>query len=222
VTTKIITTADGSHSLFDEDLNETYHSIHGAIQESRHVFITNGLEYVLHKNTSEDISILEVGLGTGLNALLTMQYLMELPRVVSYTAVESSPLKEELLAELNYSNLLGLEDAYKGIHQAGWGDSQLLNKNFSLVKLRSRLQDLEFPLSVFDLVYYDAFSPSKQAELWVLPVLEKVACAMKSGGIFVTYCATGQLKRNLKTIGLEVETLAGPPGKKEMVRGMKY
>jgi tRNA U34 5-methylaminomethyl-2-thiouridine-forming methyltransferase MnmC len=222
VAIKIISTSDGSHSLFDEDLNETYHSVHGAIQESRHVFITNGLEYVLHKNAYEDISIFEVGLGTGLNALLTLQYLMGLPRKVSYTAVESSPLKEELLAELNYSNLLSLEDAYKGIHLAGWGESQLLNRNFSLKKLRNRLQDLELPLSTFDLVYYDAFAPSKQAELWVLPVLEKVADAMKPGGIFVTYCATGQLKRNLKTIGFEVETLVGPPGKKEMVRGTKY
>jgi len=222
VAIKIISTADGSHSLFDEDLNETYHSIHGAIQESRHVFITNGLEYVLHKNASQHISILEVGLGTGLNALLTLQYLMESPRNVSYTAVESSPLKEELLSALNYSTLLGLEDAYEGIHRAKWGSNQLLNKNFNLIKLKCRLQDLELSLSFFDLIYYDAFAPSKQAELWELPVLEKIGDAMKPGGVFVTYCATGQLKRNLKTLGFTVETLAGPPGKKEMVRGTKY
>ena len=219
---KIITTADGSHSLFDEDLNETYHSIHGAIQESRHVFITNGLEYVFHKNASQHISILEVGLGTGLNALLTLQYLMELPQNVSYTAVESSPLKEEVLSQLNYSNLLGLEDAYEGIHRAKWGNGELLTRNFNLVKLKTLLQNLEFSSPVFDLIYYDAFAPSKQAESWELPVLEKVGFAMKPGGVFVTYCATGQLKRNLKSMGLIVETLAGPPGKKQMVRATKH
>ena len=219
---KIITTADGSHSLFDEDLNETYHSIHGAIQESRHVFITNGLEYVFHKNPSQHISILEVGLGTGLNALLTLQYLMELPQNVSYTAVESSPLKEEVLSQLNYSNLLGLEDAYEGIHRTKWGNGELLTRNFNLVKIKTFLQDLEFSPSVFDLIYYDAFAPSKQAELWELPVLEKVGFAMKPGGVFVTYCATGQLKRNLKSMGLIVETLPGPPGKKQMVRATKH
>ncbi len=217
---KIITTADGSHSLFDEALNETYHSIHGAIQESRHVFIKSGLEYVLQINTSDSISILEVGLGTGLNALLTLQFVKELPRQIHYTAVESSPLNEGIWSNLNYSRLLGLVDHYERIHRAEWETEQTWD-NFILLKLRQRLQNLEFFLSDFDLVYYDAFAPSKQSELWELSVLTKIGDAIKPGGVLVTYCATGQLKRNLKTIGFTVETLAGPPGKKEMVRATK-
>ena len=218
---KIITTADGSHSLFDEDLNETYHSIHGAIQESRHVFIANGLDRVLQKNSAREISILEVGLGTGLNALLTLQYLLDHPQFIQYTAVEPSPLRQEILSQLNHSKLLDLEAYYKRLHDGEWGASELLRHNFKFTKLNTRLQDLEITMPVFDLVYYDAFAPSKQADLWALPVLEKIGGAMKPGGVFVTYCATGQLKRNLKAIGLIVETLAGPPGKKEMVRAVK-
>ena len=218
---KIITTADGSHSLFNEELNETYHSVHGAIQESLHVFIKRGLQYVLEKRSPLPIPIFEVGFGTGLNALLTLQYLQGHPKAVNYTAIEHSPLGEEIWSKLNYATLLNLEAEFKDLHYSTWGRPQVLNANFSLLKLNNTLQQVEFSKESIDLVYYDAFAPSKQPELWSFDVLGKFFEALKPGGVLVTYCAKGQLKRDLNALGLVVETLAGPPGKKEMVRAVK-
>lgn len=217
---KIITTADGSHSLLNEVLNETYHSVHGALQESAHVFIKNGLEYVSQQN-SLPISIFEVGFGTGLNALLTLQYAHLHQRNVDYTAIEPAPLPPEILEGLNYACSLGLIEEFKTLHSSGWDVKHALGFNFSLLKTQTTLQQIKIPTDSIDLVYYDAFAPSKQPELWELPLLEKVSNGLKPGGVMVTYCAKGQLKRDLKTLGLFVETLDGPPGKKEMVRAQK-
>ena len=218
---KIITTADGSHSLFNEELNETYHSVHGAIQESVHVFIKSGLQYVLEKSSPLPISIFEVGFGTGLNALLTLQYLRGHPQAVNYTAIEHSPLGEEIWSKLNYASLLNLGAEYKGLHYSEWGRPHDLTSNFNLLKLNNSLQQVELSKESLDLVYYDAFAPSKQPELWSTDVLGKFFEALKPGGVLVTYCAKGQLKRDLNALGLVVETLPGPPGKKEMVRAVK-
>jgi len=218
---KIITTADGSHSLFNEELNETYHSVHGAIQESLHVFIKSGLQYVLEKRSPLPISIFEVGFGTGLNALLTLQYLRGHRQGVNYTAIEHSPLGEEIWSKLNYASLLNLGAEYKGLHYSEWGRPHALTSNFNLLKLNNSLQQVELSKESLDLVYYDAFAPSKQPELWSTDVLGKFFEALKPGGVLVTYCAKGQLKRDLNALGLVVETLAGPPGKKEMVRAVK-
>jgi tRNA U34 5-methylaminomethyl-2-thiouridine-forming methyltransferase MnmC len=218
---KIITTSDGSHSLLNEELNETYHSVHGAIRESVHVFIKSGLEYVLQKSTSLPISIFEVGFGTGLNALLTLQYLQQHAIKANYTAIEHSPLPEEIWSKLNYASLLDLRDEYKNLHNSTWGLSQTLTSYFNLLKLNITLQQVEFSGASLDLVYYDAFAPSKQPELWAFTLLEKIFQALRSGGVMVTYCAKGQLKRDLNDLGLIVETLPGPPGKKEMVRAIK-
>ncbi len=218
---KIITTADGSHSLFNEELNETYHSVHGAIQESVHVFIKSGLQYVLERSSPLPISIFEVGFGTGLNALLTLQYLQGHPKAVNYTAIEHSPLGEEIWSRLNYASLLNLGAEYKDLHYSAWGRPHALTANFNLLKLNNTLQQVVLSKESLDLVYYDAFAPSKQPELWSFDVLRKIFEALKPGGVLVTYCAKGQLKRDLNGLGLVVETLAGPPGKKEMVRAVK-
>ena len=218
---KIITTADGSHSLLNEELNETYHSVHGAIQESVHVFIKSGLQYALEKSPRLPISIFEVGFGTGLNALLTLQYLQGHPAAVNYTAIEHSPLGEEIWSRLNYALLLNLEAEYKDLHYLAWGRPHALTTNFNLLKLNITLQEVALSKESLDLVYYDAFAPSKQPELWSFDVLRKIFEALKPGGVLVTYCAKGQLKRDLNGLGLVVETLAGPPGKKEMVRALK-
>jgi len=218
---KIITTADGSHSLFNEELNETYHSVHGAIQESVHVFIKSGLQYVLEKSSPLPISIFEVGFGTGLNALLTLQYLQGHPKAVNYTAIEHSPLGEEIWSRLNYGSLLNLGTEYKDLHYSVWGRPHALTTNFNLVKLNITLQHVVLSKESLDLVYYDAFAPSKQPEVWSIDVLRKIYEALKPGGVLVTYCAKGQLKRDLNGLGLVVETLAGPLGKKEMVRALK-
>jgi tRNA U34 5-methylaminomethyl-2-thiouridine-forming methyltransferase MnmC len=218
---KIITTSDGSHSILNEDLNETYHSVHGAIQESVHVFIKSGLAYVFEKNPSLPISIFEVGFGTGLNALLTLQYVQRDGKAANYTAIEHSPLGDEIWPRLNYASLLDLKNEYKNLHVSTWDRLHSLTPTFNFLKLKTTLQEVELSKDSLDLVYFDAFAPSKQPELWTFPVLEKISLALRSGGAMVTYCARGQLKRDLSALGLVVETLAGPPGKKEMVRAIK-
>jgi tRNA U34 5-methylaminomethyl-2-thiouridine-forming methyltransferase MnmC len=205
---KIIITEDGSHSLLNTELDETYHSKHGAVQESMHVFIRNGLEFFAKKSSKRPINILEVGFGTGLNALLSVH--SNIP--VNYTAVEPHPLDEEIIRSLNYTPRALLEQ----LHQK----SEVTIQNLQLKKIYSPLQALTLD-SVYDIIYFDAFAPSKQPDMWEFPVIEKVCNALTEGGIFVTYCAKGQLKRDLKSLGMEVETLPGPPGKKEMVRGLK-
>jgi tRNA U34 5-methylaminomethyl-2-thiouridine-forming methyltransferase MnmC len=218
---KIITTADGSHSLLNEDLNETYHSVHGAIQESTHVFIQNGFDYFLTKWAPERVSVLEVGFGTGLNALLTIQRLREKPVTVKYTAIEAYPLTETVWSVLNYIDVLGLKDAFTTLHQLVWEKEQTILTHFSLLKRCIPLEEIVLDPASFDLIYFDAFAPNKQPELWTFPMLQKVVRAMNEHAVFVTYCAKGQLKRDLKALGLVVETLPGPPGKNEMVRATK-
>ena len=204
----------------NEGLSETYHSVHGALQESLHVFIKNGLEHVV-QGISKPISIFEVGFGTGLNTLLTLQFSTQHQTKIHYTSIEASPLTEEIWSKLNYASMLDFETEFKNIHTAEWGVTQPISADFNLLKLNITLQRLEFSAGEFDLIYYDAFAPSKQPELWTFAILEKVVLGLKQGGVFVTYCAKGQLKRDLARLGLKVETLPGPPGKKEMVRAVK-
>jgi tRNA U34 5-methylaminomethyl-2-thiouridine-forming methyltransferase MnmC len=220
--TEIILTKDGSHSLLNKDLNETYHSVHGAMQESIHVFIRHGLEYFLQKNQNQSVSILEVGFGTGLNTLLTIQHVLKNSFRCTYTSLEAFPIEEETWTKLNYAESLNLKDDFSKIHQAAWNSPTDILPDFRLSKLHTTLQQVELRPESFDLIYFDAFAPSKQPEMWSFDMLEKVVKTMTPGGVFVTYCAKGQLKRDLKSLGLAVETLEGPPGKKEMVRANKF
>ena len=218
---EIITTSDGSHSLLNTALNETYHSKHGALQESIHVFIKEGLDYFLQRKSQKDISILEVGFGTGLNALLTVQRALELPNnIIHYTSLETFPVPETIWSKLNYIDCVGLQEKFNQLHEAKWNEVVLISSNFNLRKLQTSLQQIDFT-SEFELIYFDAFAPNKQPQMWEIDVLRHVVNAMRADGIFVTYCAKGQLKRDLKSLGLDVETLPGPPGKKEMVRAVK-
>ena len=221
---ELITTSDGSHSLLNSELNETYHSVHGAIQESIHVFIKNGLEYFEKKNHPTSIRILEVGFGTGLNALLTLHQSLTGTATILYESLEAFPIDQETASLLNYPKALSFTDSEKyfaHLHQSVWDHEVEISSNFLLSKRHVKLQDVELGMEKFDIIYFDAFAPNKQAELWELAILGKVQQSMKSGAVFVTYCAKGQLKRDLKSLGLLVETLPGPPGKKEMVRAVK-
>jgi tRNA U34 5-methylaminomethyl-2-thiouridine-forming methyltransferase MnmC len=209
---KLIVTSDGSHSLLNTALDETYHSIHGAIQESTHVFIKHGLETWVAKNPGKTVNIFEVGFGTGLNALLTASN--GLP--VNYSAIEAFPLYEPVYSALNYSP----HELLQQLHRAPWNEWTTITNNFRLKKIEGELERIILT-EKYDLIYFDAFAPSKQPSMWELSVLTKVCSALPAGGIFVTYCAKGQLKRDLRSLGLEVETLEGPPGKKEIVRGTK-
>lgn len=218
---KIITTQDGSYSLLHEQLNETYHSIHGAIQESNHVFIKHGLDFFQQQNHVSTINLLEVGFGTGLNALLTMQFAQRHKLAIRYTAVEAFPVEEVVWSQLNYTESSDSKIWFEKLHHAAWDKWNNISPEFQLRKLRSTLQEVVLEKNYFDLTYFDAFAPRKQPEMWESSMLNKVVETMKAKGVFVTYCAKGQLKRDLHSLQLRVESLSGPPGKREMVRAQK-
>ncbi len=230
---KLIITEDGSHSLYVEELNERYHSIHGAIQESKHVFIEAGLQWLASplntaKARSKGISILEIGLGTGLNALLTMIENQHLGFNIDYTALEAYPVSLDLIAALNYTDLLVssanskalLQQFFSAIHQSEWETKSALSEKFKLRKIKNILQEVQFE-NKFNLVYFDAFGPSVQPEMWTDEIFSKIGDAMVENGMLVTYCAKGSVKRSLKKMGFDIESLQGPPGKREMIRATK-
>jgi tRNA U34 5-methylaminomethyl-2-thiouridine-forming methyltransferase MnmC len=220
---KIIVTEDGSHSLYNADLNETYHSFHGAVQESKHVFIKEGLDYLKLNQNLAQINVLEVGFGTGLNALLALEWAHENQVEVNFTTLEPFPLKAELYEQLNYSQFIlgeNVQEKFIALHRAPWEVTDRQGALFSIFKTEQTLQDFKSE-NKFNVIFFDAFAPSKQSEMWELSVLSRAVGNLVSRGVLVTYCAQGQLKRDLKSLELEVQTLPGPPGKKEMVRAVK-
>ena len=217
---KIITTEDGSHSLYDIALNETYHSTRGARGESLHVFIKEGLEHWMSENTLEEVRILEVGLGTGLNAFLTSLWAEQKKKKIHLTSLEPVPIQEEHYAHLNYANSIEEKTLLEHIHTCVWETEVGISSYFELHKTTKRLEEF-MPSSHFDIVYFDAFAPSKQPEVWSLENLQKCHDMLNIRGILTTYCAQGQFKRNLRQVGFSVETLQGAMGKKEMVRAVK-
>jgi tRNA U34 5-methylaminomethyl-2-thiouridine-forming methyltransferase MnmC len=218
---ELITTGDGSHSLLNKALDETYHSRHGALQESKYVFIKQGLNFFINKTENRQVSILEVGFGTGLNAWLTLQEAQELNIKIDYTTLETYPLPNTVWPSLNYAAGNEFENDFMKLHEAEWNKEVLIASSFTLLKLEQSLQDFDAAGKQFDIIYFDAFAPNKQPELWEALMLGKVVNALSPSGIFVTYCAKGQLKRDLKSFNLVVESLPGPPGKREMVRALK-
>lgn len=223
-TLQIISTEDGSSSILNLSLNETYHSTHGALRESQHVFIDHGLRHVVEKNNSHRLSVFEVGFGTGLNALLSILFAEKNRLPLDYTSVEAFPIDMTTALQLNYPSLLGGAPAdlyFKNIHEANWNVPYPVTEYFSLLKMKADLHSASLNEAAYDIIYYDAFAPSKQPEMWSRTILEKIVLTMKPGALFTTYCAKGQLKRDLKSLGLYVESLPGPPGKREMVRATK-
>lgn len=216
---RVIITGDGSHSLLNAELDETYHSRHGAVQESEYVFIEQGLRYWLERNKSSQLNILEVGLGTALNAWLTFRLQDVQSLKLQYFAIEKFPLPQEVWQQLNYAE--ADRELFEKIHVVSWNSWQHITTAGLIFKCGSTLQDVQIPNLKFDLIYYDAFAPNKQPDMWTFAMLEKVVQNLQQGGVFVTYCAKGQLKRDLKTLGLEVQSIPGPPGKREMVRAIK-
>ncbi len=214
----IIITSDGSHTVRNETTGDTYHSIHGAQQESNHVFIQSGLNFFLGITAAKKIKILEVGFGTGLNAYLTMQAAANLALHVEYKGLEPQPLEGGFTDRLNYSRADNLD--FKRLHAVPWESKMDLTPHFSITKIKGNIHSVELQPGAFDLVYYDAFAPKSQPEMWDLEVFKKIKKAMAVPSVFVTYCAKGQVKRDLKTAGFIVESIPGPPGKREMVRAL--
>jgi tRNA U34 5-methylaminomethyl-2-thiouridine-forming methyltransferase MnmC len=204
-------TADGSFTLFIPEVEETYHSAHGAVQESMHVFIENGLKVC----DKEVIRILEVGLGTGLNALLSLQHAS---KKIDYCALEPYPLSKEILNELAANRSDQFEMKF---HVSNAGEWISIQENFSFVRMEVGLEEFQSE-EKFDVIYYDAFGPRVEPGLWTLARMQQCFDLLNEGGIFVTYCAKGEVRRNLQAAGFVVERLAGPPGKREMLRGRKW
>lgn len=219
--TKLIETQDGSHSLYSEKFDVSYHSKFGAIQETRHVFIEAGLRYkaVLNK----DLKILDIGFGTGLNAFMTLLEAEKRGLKVKYTGVEAYPVSMEIVDQLNYAELVEqpeMREIFRSMHSSEWGTRVQFTEFFSGKKLQKKFEDLDFT-DKFDIIYFDAFAPQAQPELWEAPLMQIMWNALKKGGVLVTYCAKGDVKRTMKSIGFEVERLPGPPGKREMTRATK-
>ena len=218
---KLIKTEDGSHSLYREDLDEPYHSTYGAINESNHVFIDAGLRQFSDKN---EIHIFEMGLGTGLNALLTAVYALDNNIGIHYTSVEAFPPEKELLEQLNYADIIKHTKAieiFEGIHASAFEKETEINSHFTLKKHHSSILDLSFEKEHFDLVFFDAFNPDLQPELWSEAVFAKLYKAMNEGGILTTYSCKGIVKRALKAVGFKIEKIPGPKGKREMLRAYR-
>jgi tRNA U34 5-methylaminomethyl-2-thiouridine-forming methyltransferase MnmC len=215
---KIIITADGSHTFYVPELKEHFHSIHGAIQESNHVFIRNGL----FKCNKQKLVVLETGFGTGLNVLLTLLHKGE--REIRYFSLEKYPLSANEYNRLNYPDLIpgNTQSLFLTIHQCEWNKEAEIVPGFLLTKLQADLTDFSFKhLPCFDLIYFDAFAPGKQPEMWSEPVFSKIAEHTSQGGIFVTYCTQGEVRRTLTRAGFFMQRIPGPPGKKEMLFGEK-
>jgi tRNA U34 5-methylaminomethyl-2-thiouridine-forming methyltransferase MnmC len=211
-------TEDGSHTLYVKDLDETYHSRHGAIQEAMHVFIGAGLNDV--KQIS--LNVLEIGFGTGLNTFLTLKEAGD--KIINYTSLEAYPLQEDIVSQLNYTTELKLSsngiELFKKCHQVEWGSYQEITPTFNLNKVKVELANYK-AAEQFDLIYFDAFGPNVQPDMWEKSIFENMYSLLSEKGILVTYCAKGSVKRTLKEVGFDVESLPGPPGKREMTRAKK-
>lgn len=213
---KIVQTADGSSSVYIPKFDELYHSVNGAISESAHVFIETGLKQI----NKPKINIFEMGYGTGLNFILS--FLQAKNKNIEYHAIEAYPLDIDIIEQLNYPELLKLSDEetnqFYNFHFTK--SSKVITKDFSLTKTICKLSEYS-PNVLFDLIYFDAFGPEAQPELWTQNIFEKLFDMMNPKGILTTYCAKGAIRRTMQSSGFKVERLPGPPGKREMLRARK-
>ncbi|MBK9566573.1 MAG: tRNA (5-methylaminomethyl-2-thiouridine)(34)-methyltransferase MnmD [Saprospiraceae bacterium] len=215
----IKTSNDGSHTVVSEKFQVTYHSMYGAITESKVVFIDSGLEY-LFQSKKNSISVFEMGFGTGLNAFMSALWASEKHANISYTGIEAYPISEDNFKQLNFADFLGFKDLFLKIHQVPWNQKTTLSPHFNLQKIETKLQDYKNE-DMFDVIFYDAFGPGTQQELWETDIMDKMFNILSPGGLLVTYCAQGQFRRNLKQAGFIIEKIPGPPGKREMTRATR-
>lgn len=213
----ILTTGDGSQTLFSQQFDEIYHSRNGALTESQHVFVQHGLMNV----NKPFIKVFEVGFGTGLNALLCAHYAQQNGIKVEYTGVELYPVEDTIANQLSYHEALidcPIETAV--LHKAPWSERVAITPNFTLLKIQQSFVDVQL-FEIYDVIFFDAFAPDKQPELWDLSVFQKCFSMLREGGVLTTYCAKGYVKRNMQEAGFRVEKVPGPPGKREMLVAFK-
>ena len=218
---RLIETKDGSHTLFMDEFDEPYHSTFGAIQESKHVFIDAGLS---NFKENKFLKVFEMGLGTGLNALLTAIYAFENDIKIEYWAVEAYPPDENLIKKLNYPSLINhpsSDEIFQKIHSSVHGELVEIDQGFIFKKILNKVEQTELPESYFDLVYFDAFNPDVQPELWTEPIFQELYNSMNNGAVLTTYSCKGIVKRALKSVGFRIEKIPGPEGKREMLRATK-
>jgi len=221
---KIITTADGSKTIQIEEWDEQYHSIHGAIQEANHVFIKHGLHHVnsISEKSSQEISILEIGFGTGLNAFITALESQKLQKKIHYVGVEAYPVATKEIEQLNYAELIKEQasEMFTKLHDVPWEVQTEISSNFRLTKRQQFFSKIGDESS-YDLIYFDAFGARVQPELWTEDIFRIMYNALKNNGVLVTYSAKGSVRRAMQAVGFRVERLEGPPGKREMLRASK-
>ncbi|MBE7440991.1 MAG: tRNA (5-methylaminomethyl-2-thiouridine)(34)-methyltransferase MnmD [Flavobacteriales bacterium] len=214
-------TGDNSHTLLVKELNETYHSTKGAINEALHVFMQRGLNDYIVKTNCKKLKVFEVGFGTGLNAHLAHLFAKQHQLKIDYISIEAHPLDLSIIQQLNYSELIPSEQSlFLKLHEVEWNKVVEIDEYFTLTKLHQELKDVVLENSI-DVIFFDAFAPNIQPELWTKEVFESMFKALKPEGVLVTYCAKGVVKRTIKEVGFNLETLAGPPGKREMIRAVK-
>lgn len=214
MTLSIKTTQDGSTTLYNKKLDEHYHSIFGAIQEAKHIYIDAGFHFM---NATQS-RILEIGFGTGLNALLTQEATESIRKKIYYCSIEKFVLNTDIVQQLDFG--IERKEKIKQLHQLQWNETHLFSSHFTIKKIRTDLHLHQFE-EKFDLIYYDAFAPDKQPDMWEEVLLEKVINCLEKGGILVTYSTKGIVKQRLRKLGMEVKRLKGPKGKKDMLRCIK-
>lgn len=211
-------TSDGSHTIYLPDMDEHYHSVNGALREAIHIYIGAGFRSIEKRH----IRILEIGFGTGLNALLTLKEAECCGVSVDYYSVELYPLSMESIKSLNYGELAWSErsDLFISLHEAEWDRPVEITANFTLHKIKGDSNNCELPDEI-DLIYFDAFGPDKQPEMWNQKIYDKLYSLANDGGVIVTYCAKGDVRRGMQSAGFDMSRLPGPPGKRHILRGIK-
>lgn len=215
---ELLITEDGSHTLFVPEIDECYHSTHGAVQESQHIFIEAGLK----RCVKSEIQVLEIGFGTGLNAFLTLVEAEHGGKRIHYTSLEKYPVEVEKALLLNYADKASFEQKkfFELLQTSAWNTKVEITPFFSLKKIEADFTGFNFT-GLYDVIYFDAFSPEKQPEMWSLEQFEKIAEHCNPGAVLTTYCAKGVVRRAMQAAGFVVERLPGPPGKREILRGIK-
>ncbi|MBX9779518.1 MAG: tRNA (5-methylaminomethyl-2-thiouridine)(34)-methyltransferase MnmD [Chitinophagaceae bacterium] len=238
-------TADGSNTLSIPVMEVSYHSKHGAIQESMHIFIHAGLYDDRIKNLPQ-INILEIGFGTGLNTVLTAIEANKIQKQITFTSIEAFPLSKEEWSQLNYGAILNQQPLFDAIHEAKWNQKVKINANFQLHKINKKVEEIINSLihdelshrrwrfektchpvrlggveGAYNLIYFDAFAPAAQPELWSAEIFSYLYSLLTHNGILVTYCSKGVVRRAMESVGFTIEKIPGPPGKREMVRALK-
>ena len=217
---ELVTTSDGSHTLYLPEMNEQYHSLNGAITEALHVYIENGFL----QSKCQNPVVFEVGFGTGLNALLTAIQAEKIKKTTSYFSIEKYPINQKLVNELNYAKKIDkkVQFLFEKLHSCSWNEAVQINQFFTIHKINNDLITYPFKdIPHFDVIYFDAFGPDKQPEMWSTEILSKIASKTNTNGIIVTYSAKGEVRRQMDNVGFTMERLPGPPGKKQMLRGIK-